>query len=373
MNGTNHLDEGTIHAWLDGALDAAHARDAEAHVARCETCAAAVADARGLIAGASRILVALDDVPGGVIPKRTPMPKAPSAPRRQWRAARWVTGIAAALMLAVGVTTWNRDAVKQEMTSTTMAVRAAPQPANDQAATSGPVSQSVSPAPLGAQARDGKGRTDAPSAVVAEAEGAQKKAAPSDVAARLGSAKKLEDVVVTSTAAPPAAAPTAGSGGVVGSVAGNAASQQPAPTVATGAAAPVAARRERAEESSDATGLAGCYRTDVVTSTELQRAEVSSDAASAGALSRSATSTRKATASAPAERRAQPAAEPATVQAPTVVRLDTLRSATGYVARNAAGDAAVGSWLPVGRDSVRVDLQRAGVFTFSRSARAVCP
>ena len=34
----NHLDEGTIHAWLDGALDATQAREAEAHVAACATC-----------------------------------------------------------------------------------------------------------------------------------------------------------------------------------------------------------------------------------------------------------------------------------------------------------------------------------------------
>src|SRR3954467_12781811 len=97
----NHLDEATIHAWLDDALDAAQARDAEVHVAACATCAASVAEARGLIAGASRVLTALDDVPGDVIPKR--MPPAPPAaprppgvltgPRRQWRAARWVTGI----------------------------------------------------------------------------------------------------------------------------------------------------------------------------------------------------------------------------------------------------------------------------------------
>lgn len=63
-----HLDEGTIHAWLDGALDAEEARRVERHAAECETCRAAVAEARGLIAGASRILSALDDVPSGVVP-----------------------------------------------------------------------------------------------------------------------------------------------------------------------------------------------------------------------------------------------------------------------------------------------------------------
>jgi len=64
-----HLDEGTIHAWLDGALDAEEASRVARHAAECATCAAAVAEARGLVAGASRILTALDRVPGGVAPK----------------------------------------------------------------------------------------------------------------------------------------------------------------------------------------------------------------------------------------------------------------------------------------------------------------
>ena len=58
-----HLDEGTIHAWLDGALSADEARRVEAHVGSCTTCADAVAEARGLIAASSRILTALDEVP----------------------------------------------------------------------------------------------------------------------------------------------------------------------------------------------------------------------------------------------------------------------------------------------------------------------
>src|SRR5687767_3685448 len=58
-----HLDEGTIHAWLDGELSADEAARAEAHVATCATCADAVAEARGFIAASSRILTALDNVP----------------------------------------------------------------------------------------------------------------------------------------------------------------------------------------------------------------------------------------------------------------------------------------------------------------------
>ena len=67
-----HLDEGTIHSWLDGALNADEAARVEAHVKECPQCAAAVAEARGFIAGASRILTALDNAPRGVIPVATP-------------------------------------------------------------------------------------------------------------------------------------------------------------------------------------------------------------------------------------------------------------------------------------------------------------
>lgn len=62
-----HPDEGTIHAWLDRQLDDAASDALEAHLQRCDECAERVAEARGLIAGASRILAALDvDAPKAV-------------------------------------------------------------------------------------------------------------------------------------------------------------------------------------------------------------------------------------------------------------------------------------------------------------------
>jgi anti-sigma factor RsiW len=67
-----HPDEGTIHSWLDGALSADEAARVEAHVKDCPECAAAVAEARGFIAAASRILTALDNAPRGVIPATAP-------------------------------------------------------------------------------------------------------------------------------------------------------------------------------------------------------------------------------------------------------------------------------------------------------------
>lgn len=77
-----HIDEGTIHAWLDGALPPDEVARVEAHVRDCAACSAAVAEARGLIAASSRIILALDDVPGGVIPQRVddPLRAVASAP-----------------------------------------------------------------------------------------------------------------------------------------------------------------------------------------------------------------------------------------------------------------------------------------------------
>jgi Putative zinc-finger len=103
-----HLDEGTIHAWLDGELPSAEREAAEAHIAQCEQCAAAVAEARGFIAASSRILMALDAVPGGVLPaakgssapagKRTP---ARFTVSRAWMAAAAVLILSTATAIAV--------------------------------------------------------------------------------------------------------------------------------------------------------------------------------------------------------------------------------------------------------------------------------
>lgn len=84
-----HPDEGTIHAWLDGALSADEAAQLEAHVKDCPQCQAAVAEARGFIAASSRILTALDNAPRGVIPA--------AAPRK--RVEPWVWRVAATVLV----------------------------------------------------------------------------------------------------------------------------------------------------------------------------------------------------------------------------------------------------------------------------------
>lgn len=80
-----HPDEGLIHAWLDGELDAAEAARVEELVKADAEWAAAAAEARGLIAASARIVGALDRVPANVVPKAA---SARTAPRRwAWRAA----------------------------------------------------------------------------------------------------------------------------------------------------------------------------------------------------------------------------------------------------------------------------------------------
>ncbi|HTR79002.1 MAG TPA: zf-HC2 domain-containing protein [Gemmatimonadaceae bacterium] len=98
-----HLDEGIIHAWIDGALSADEMARVAEHVRSCDACGALVAEARGLAAGASRIVAALDGVPGGVLPSTMSVGPRPATPVRRWlRATPFRAAIAAALVVAVG-------------------------------------------------------------------------------------------------------------------------------------------------------------------------------------------------------------------------------------------------------------------------------
>lgn len=87
-------DEGLIHAWLDGQLPPEDAARIEALAASDPEWAAAVAEARGLVAASSRILSALDHVPADVVPK--------GAGVRAGQRLPWWTKIAAAVVVVVG-------------------------------------------------------------------------------------------------------------------------------------------------------------------------------------------------------------------------------------------------------------------------------
>jgi putative zinc finger protein len=114
-----HPDEGTIHAWIDGELSQADATALETHLAVCAECSAMAAEARGLVAASSRIVSALDIIPGGVIP-------AARAKRRPWymstqlRAAAAIAVVAGASMLVM------RDRKEATMDSVLSATAPAP-------------------------------------------------------------------------------------------------------------------------------------------------------------------------------------------------------------------------------------------------------
>jgi len=104
-----HPDEGTIHAWIDGELTADEASALEAHAGTCAECAAAIAEARGLVAASSRIVNALDVVPGGVIPATAPR-------RRPWYMTTQVRAAAAVLLVAGASAVLLRDGVRPDAT-----------------------------------------------------------------------------------------------------------------------------------------------------------------------------------------------------------------------------------------------------------------
>jgi hypothetical protein len=98
-----HLDEGTIHAWLDGELPAEEAEGVVRHVGECAECGALVAEARGVMAGASRIVAALDAGPAGAVPRA----QRTRASRRPWYRFALTPArmsIAATIIVAAGVT-----------------------------------------------------------------------------------------------------------------------------------------------------------------------------------------------------------------------------------------------------------------------------
>lgn len=103
---TQHPEEGTLHAYIDGELSPAESATLELHVGECARCAAALAEARGYAAAASRVITALDAAPSAAT-VGTPVVRAASAPAR--RAARpqifrLPYARAAALLLVVGGT-----------------------------------------------------------------------------------------------------------------------------------------------------------------------------------------------------------------------------------------------------------------------------
>ena len=93
----SHVDEGTLHAYLDGELAPVERERVDAHLKGCPACQARLADERALIERASRLL-------GMATPPERAMPPLHQLrqPRLTWRLRRPLAW-AATLILAVGI------------------------------------------------------------------------------------------------------------------------------------------------------------------------------------------------------------------------------------------------------------------------------
>ena len=148
-------DEGMIHAWLDGELTPEEGAEMERRMASDPEWAAAVAEARGLIVASSRIVGALDAVPGRVIPgKSSAMPHV-RRPARRFQVRPWM-GLAAGLVLTVGtaLVVWSPESVNEvarlDTESDAVKPLGAAAQATDSAVPAAPPPRRV-PAPAGAR------------------------------------------------------------------------------------------------------------------------------------------------------------------------------------------------------------------------------
>jgi hypothetical protein len=364
---TTHIDEGTIHAWLDGALDAERARAVEEHVRQCARCGEAVAEARGLVAASSRILGALDDVPAGVIPKQAPVKKH----KRVWRAAPWVTGIAAVLMAAVVLRISDEPArFDQPMTavsptSTAPVVDSAVElPQANQVAAAPPAvaapTTSIGPAQPVASVprptRTARASVGSVSGSSVAAGAAAADLASAEDASRARAAADEESARRTASAGAREAQRQRAEAPAAPAVVADLPAPRPSSLLDMRAVRPIDPVRDTVP---DHAGLAGCY---VVTMPPRPVAQEYS-------AMRTRTDARRVAPSAAAA--AAPEMKGSAIR--VVVRLDSLAGRPGYIVRAAGSDSSLGWWNRINADSARVDLLTLGVTLVAGKDRIVCP
>lgn len=203
----SHPDEGLIHAWLDGELDAAEAARIAGLVQSDPAWAAAAAEARGFIAATSRIVRALDDVPANVIPAaRTAVPPSepkviPLAPKHRgtpW----WALRAAAVLVVVAGTVVVMRDGTPEVVEAVPEVAESTDDLKDSAVAPLLSAPTAAAPAPASAPAPAPQLRNDAASrrASVGEADAARQLAVESK-------AKEAEIAKLSVTAAAPPALP----------------------------------------------------------------------------------------------------------------------------------------------------------------------
>jgi anti-sigma factor RsiW len=79
----SHLDEGTLHALLDGELDLAEVREIQTHLGTCSACDSRLQDVKQFLAEADRLVGALETPAGSTRarPEPAPRPARPATPR----------------------------------------------------------------------------------------------------------------------------------------------------------------------------------------------------------------------------------------------------------------------------------------------------
>jgi hypothetical protein len=200
-----HIDEGTIHAWLDGALPPDESTQVEVVAQSCHECSARVAEARGLIAASSRILSSLDAVPAGVIPGSGVQGDQLAAlrARRQASTRRWWQDrrvmVAASLVFVAGASSLVLRQSSEDVLSPTTQLTAESDRAAPDSMLSG-VPPSAAPAPIAS--RESRARDSKAEQTNAAADMAQTKAA---TAARVDSIDERKVVAETVASPPPPA------------------------------------------------------------------------------------------------------------------------------------------------------------------------
>ncbi|MBA3760922.1 MAG: zf-HC2 domain-containing protein, partial [Gemmatimonadales bacterium] len=87
----SHLDEGTLHALLDGELELAEVREIQTHLGTCSACDSRLQDVKQFLAEADRLVGALEAPAGSsrARPEPAPLPSQPLTPREppSWESA----------------------------------------------------------------------------------------------------------------------------------------------------------------------------------------------------------------------------------------------------------------------------------------------
>ncbi len=114
----SHVDDGTLHAYLDGELSPAEVQGVEAHLAQCPACRGRLDEERALITRAGELL-ALAAPPDRELPPFRAGDVKP--PTRLWWKVRLPLAWAATLVLALGIGTYLGSGVEQRQQPETAA------------------------------------------------------------------------------------------------------------------------------------------------------------------------------------------------------------------------------------------------------------